>query len=117
MTREDFAILRVGRHFRLSPTVKLIVGRDEMENAILSEFSSGRWRIEFPDIPSPLALVEGAPTEEDLELALRIAARYADVRPGERACAVLSWNGEERELWVEPLASDGLRLSELRIGG
>ncbi|HSM91282.1 MAG TPA: 7-cyano-7-deazaguanine synthase, partial [Anaeromyxobacteraceae bacterium] len=35
ITQEEVILLTVGRHFRLSPRAKLIVGRNEMENALL----------------------------------------------------------------------------------
>lgn len=115
MTVEDFALLRHGRHFRLSPKVKLIVGRDETENAVLAGFSRGRIRLEFPDVPGPTALVEGEATEEELLLAARIAARYADVEPGEEV-RILATDGGTRELRVVPLPPDDPRLRELRVG-
>ena len=114
MTVEDFALLRHGRHFRLSSKAKLIVGRDETENAVLAGFSRGRIRLEFPDVPGPTALVEGESTEEELLLAARIAARYADAELGEEV-RILATDGETRELRVVPLPPDDPRLSELRV--
>jgi tRNA U34 2-thiouridine synthase MnmA/TrmU len=115
LTQEDFALLRHGRHFRLSPKAKLIVGRDETENAVLEGFSRGRLRLEFPDVPGPTALVEGPVGEEELVLAARIAARYADVPPGEET-RVQVLGPEPRVLRVRPLPPDDPRLRELRVG-
>ena len=39
--KEDMVLLSTGRHFRLSPTVKLVVGRSEVENAILEHLRGG----------------------------------------------------------------------------
>lgn len=65
MRIEDFEILKVGRHFRLSKATKVIIGRDDHENRFLEQFEEGRWKIMILDHPGPLALVEGDPTERD----------------------------------------------------
>ena len=74
--KEDLVLLSTGRHFRLSPTVKLMVGRTEVENAILDSYGEGRARLAARDLNGPVALVEGAPTWEERQLAARIVARY-----------------------------------------
>ena len=116
MNKDDFALLRLGRHFRISPKVKVIVGRDETENAVLSGFALGRIKLDFPDVPGPTALLEGEVSEEELLFAARIAARYADAQPAEEVRVVAFQDGEARELRVKPLSPDDPRLSELRIG-
>ena len=116
MTLEDFALLRHGRHFRLSPKAKLIVGRDETENAVLAGLAKGRIRLEPLDVPGPTALVEGEVTEEELELAARIAARYADAGPDQEVRLRASWAEETKELKVRPLPPDDPRLRALRVG-
>ena len=116
MNKDDFALLRLGRHFRISPKAKVIVGRDETENAVLSGFALGRIKLDFPDVPGPTALLEGEVSEEELLFAARIAARYADAQPAEEVRVVAFQDGEARELRVKPLSPDDPRLSELRIG-
>jgi tRNA-uridine 2-sulfurtransferase len=74
--REDVVLLSTGRHFRLSPRAKLIVGRTEMENVILEKYGEGRARLEAQGVLGPIALVEGEPTWEERVLAARIVARY-----------------------------------------
>src|ERR671931_717 len=74
--REDVVLLSTGRHFRLSPRAKLVVGRTEVENVILDGFAEGRARLEARDVLGPVALVEGEPTWEERMLAARIVARY-----------------------------------------
>ncbi len=116
LTGEEFALLRFGRHFRLSPTVKVIVGRNESENAVLAEFSPGRWILAFPSVPGPVALVEGPPTDEELELAARLAARYSDARPDEPVTVKLSHEDSVRELAVIPLTADDPRIAGWKLG-
>jgi tRNA-uridine 2-sulfurtransferase len=74
--RDDVVLLSTGRHFRLSPRAKLIVGRNEVENVILEKYGDGRARLEAQGVLGPIALVEGEPTWEERVLAARIVARY-----------------------------------------
>jgi tRNA-uridine 2-sulfurtransferase len=74
--RDDVVLLSTGRHFRLSPRAKLIVGRNEVENVILEKYGEGRARLEAQGVLGPVALVEGEPTWEERVLAARIVARY-----------------------------------------
>ncbi len=114
--RDDFALLRFGRHFRLSPTVKVIVGRHEGENAVLAGFAPGRWVLSFPDVPGPVALVEGEPAACDLELAARLVARYSDARPGEPVTVRVRHGNDVQELTVLPLPPDDPQLARWRLG-
>ncbi|MFL5274213.1 MAG: 7-cyano-7-deazaguanine synthase [Anaeromyxobacteraceae bacterium] len=74
--RDDVVLLSTGRHFRLSPRAKLIIGRNEVENVILEKYGDGRARLEAQGVLGPIALVEGEPTWEERVLAARIVARY-----------------------------------------
>lgn len=75
---EEFELLGVGRHFRLSEDVKVIVGRDEGENAALTRLAGNRVRIEPVDVMGPTLLVEGTPSDGDLALAGALGSRYCD---------------------------------------
>src|SRR5919205_2283658 len=60
--REDVILLSTGRHFRLSPRAKLVVGRTEVENALLERYVEGRARVQAREGPRPVAPLEGGPT-------------------------------------------------------
>lgn len=78
-TLENVQLLRVGRHFRLSKEAKLVVGRNEKENEIIFTLSKEKdILIDAKDLPGPLGLLRGEVTAEDLNLALRIVAKYVD---------------------------------------
>lgn len=77
-TRQDLVLLKVGRHFRLSPSLKVIVGRNERENHFLERFKRGRGLIRTLNNLGPTALLDGRFQEEEKLLALRLTARYAD---------------------------------------
>lgn len=77
----DLNLLRLGRHFRLSPTTKLVVGRDEAENNMLETLRLDKdARLEAADYKSPLGLLRGEYNAELLALAASVVARYCDGR-------------------------------------
>lgn len=74
----DMQLLKVGRHFRLLNKVKLIVGRDEIENNRIMNLScEGDILIEPVDVPGPTALIRPGSVDY-LESAMHICARYCD---------------------------------------
>ncbi len=80
LTREDMLLLKVGRHFRLATGTKVVIGRDASENAFLEGFTADRWVLQAIDHGSPLTLVEGEASADDLELAAAMTARYSQGR-------------------------------------
>jgi len=114
VTPDDMMLLKVGRHFRLGNGVKVVVGRDEGENDYLERFAEGRGQVWVEVHPSPLTLLEGRPTAEELEIACGITARYSDGR--DEPSVPVKWRigDQEGQLTVEPL-TDVERLAELRI--
>lgn len=115
LTKDDFAILRWGRHFRLSPKAQLIVGRDAVENAALLSFPGDHHVLAFPDVPSPVALVLGEPEEEELRLAAELAARYSDAPPHAQVRVQVAHKGNNKEFWVRPRPRDDPLFQKLRI--
>ena len=112
---EAFRLLRHGRHFRISDAAKVIVGRNERENATLDGFAGGRIRVEPAVVMGPTTLVEGDPNDEELALALALAARYCD------ADATVTFRvqrgAETFTLEAAPLPPDDPRIVAWRLGG
>lgn len=79
LTMDDVMLLKIGRHFRLSPECKVVMGREEGENKFLNNCASGRWKMETMDVTGPTTLIEGKPSEAELKLAAGMTARYAGV--------------------------------------
>jgi tRNA-specific 2-thiouridylase len=78
---DDLNLLKVGRHFRLDKTTKIIVGRNEGENNQLTAMKkSHHYLLEAPDVGSPLTLLVGEASEANLRLAGAITARYSSGR-------------------------------------
>ena len=78
---ENFELLKFGRHFRLSPEAKLVVGKDEKDNTFLEAAAAKGdvvWMTE-ETAPGPTALGRGLFSDPAVfELAARITARYVD---------------------------------------
>jgi len=80
--QEAFVLLKVGRHLRLNDEVKVVVGRDEAENAFLANYRRGRWVFWARDVTGPTVLVECARELhwEEIERIAGITARYGHGR-------------------------------------
>ncbi len=79
-------LLRYGRHFRLTPNTKLIVGRNEKDNAVLEGAAElCDVVLEMVDVPGPTGLLPTTVGDRELGLAAAICARYSDCPPGEPA--------------------------------
>ncbi|HQR29555.1 MAG TPA: thiamine biosynthesis protein [Anaeromyxobacteraceae bacterium] len=111
---EDLVLLSTGRHFRLSPGVKLVVGRTEVENVVLESYGAGRARVAARDLNGPVALVEGTPTWEERQLAARIVARYGKGKDLPEVAVDWAEDGVVETLLVAP-ETDETRIESMRI--
>lgn len=76
---KDARFLRLGRHFRISDDLKLIVGRDEAENDRLERMAGGDDFFFHPaddDVKGPLCVAQGSFGKEHLSDIGQIVARY-----------------------------------------
>jgi hypothetical protein len=114
LLREDVVLLSTGRHFRLAPLVKIIVGRTEVENAVLESYAAGRARVAARDVTGPVALVEGRPTWEERVAVARLVARYGKGRGLARVA--VEWREDDlvETYEVEP-ERDEARIESLRL--
>jgi tRNA-specific 2-thiouridylase len=84
-------LLRMGRHFRLSPGVKVVIGRDAAENEAIEALARPEDMLfRFETIPGPSALMIGVPGEGELQLATALCARYSDATPGQEVDIVIT---------------------------
>ncbi len=93
--REDIELLKLGRHFRLGPKTKLVVGRNLEENRKLLEAVRSTDLVLRPlrPIKGPVALLRGQAQEAVLDQAAGILARYCDHDGGE-VTVTISRGGE-----------------------
>ncbi len=102
ISTDDSALLKFGRHLRLSDTLKVIVGRHEVDNEFLEQYSRGRWTAELRDIPGPLVVIDGEPNPEDFELIGKIAAAYSKAKGAERALIDFKKHNESHSIAIVP---------------
>ncbi len=77
LRREEVSVLKLGRHFRLSPKAKAVVGRDAQENHKLgNKLRNGDHALEIGGQPGPLTMVRGDVGEAELAVAASITSRY-----------------------------------------
>jgi len=117
-TLHDVHLLKFGRHFRLSPEVKLIVGRNEEENQKIRTFAQkGDVLLKLSSLPGPLSLLRGNAKPDEIEKAAAITVRYSKGK-GKRQVEV-SWKimGEEEShpLFVSSLSEE--EIEKYMIGG
>jgi tRNA U34 2-thiouridine synthase MnmA/TrmU len=92
----DVHLLKMGRHFRLSPHLKLVVGRNEEENQKIQTFSQeGDILFKVSRYPGPLSLLRGEAEEGEVEKAAAITVRYGKAKDLEKIEVVYEKVNEE----------------------
>jgi hypothetical protein len=77
----DVHLLKMGRHFRFSHGVKLIVGRNEEENQKIQTFAQGEdILLKISSFPGPLSLLRGKLEQGDIEKGAAITAHYSKAK-------------------------------------
>jgi tRNA U34 2-thiouridine synthase MnmA/TrmU len=102
----DVHLLKMGRHFRLSHGVKLVVGRNEEENQKIQTFAQGEdILLKVPSFPGPLSLLRGRPDEETVEKAAAITAHYSKAKDLGKGEVTYKGVDEDRyhSLFVSPI--------------
>jgi hypothetical protein len=111
---KDFHLLRVGRHFRLKSGLKLIVGRNQAENAKIESLADiGDCLLNAVGVGSPIALISAYAESDDILMAASICARFSDAKHLPQVNVRLKRGGEVSMVDVSP-AFDEI-LDSLRI--
>lgn len=101
---DDIMLLKVGRHIRPAPNFKLIVGREDGENNYLQGYKHQFTTLRSISHNGPLCLIDGTPSDADVELGARVVARYGQGRNADQVIVVAEQpNGVAQELAVTPL--------------
>ena len=101
---DDIMLLKVGRHIRPAPNFKLIVGREDGENNYLQGYKHQFITLRSISHNGPLCLIDGTPSDADVELGARVVARYGQGRNADQVIVVAEQpNGVAQELAVVPL--------------
>ena len=95
---KDMELLTVGRHFRISDRLKVILGRNELENLMLEGYAEEGYTFIGPRFAGPSALVVGPWDEAAREAAIRLVVRHtkADKLPE----GFVEFRGHHGEIWT-----------------
>jgi tRNA U34 2-thiouridine synthase MnmA/TrmU len=116
LTLNDVQLLKLGRHFRLSESCKVVVGRNELENKkLLTLAKEGDLRFKAADFVGPITIGRGRFGEDEIKIASSITARYSDGRWRDeiRVSYGRMGSGREDTLTVSPI--DEREIEHLRI--
>ncbi len=75
-TTKDMELLAIGRHFRLGPRTKVILGRNELENLLLEGHAAEGYTCIRPKFAGPAALVAGESTDEAQRTVLSLILQF-----------------------------------------
>jgi tRNA-specific 2-thiouridylase len=91
---DEVSLLKYGRHFRLDPATKAVVGRDEKENDRLQELKKeGDVLIRLEDKAGPYAIIRGNTTAENIKKTASLVLSHSKYR---------NEDGTEVEYWIDP---------------
>ncbi len=97
-------LLQIGRHLRLAPQVKIIVGKNDAENNFLRQMASNNEIIlELDDYQGPTTLFIGPLEDQALDLAAAITAGYSKAPRGEQVRVTATGDFSQKTITVFPL--------------
>lgn len=99
--RDDLALLPIGRHFRFNKHFKIIIGRDEGENNFLNAFRNRYPNMLVKDYNTPLTILQGELTDEEIAWAARMTITYSDAPDDQPVEVILDIPDKESTILVE----------------
>ena len=75
-TTKDMELLTVGRHFRIGPATKIILGRNELENLMLEGHAQNGYTCLRPRFAGPAALIAGQDSDQGRGLAVSLIVQH-----------------------------------------
>lgn len=115
LTIKNINLLKVGRHFRLTDKVKLIVGRDEQENEhLLRLIEQDDGLLQTVNFPGPISILKGKFDNDNIiNTAASIVGRYSDNKDPGRINIIFKNKGKEIVLQIESCTEE--MLSRIRV--
>ncbi len=115
LTFDDLNLLRVGRHFRLDNNTKVIVGRDEKENNQLEAYKKPHYgHVEALGIGSPVCLVIGDCSDDNLKKAAMITARFTSAKKNPTVEITLVSKESQPTIVVSPAKDEDLQYIQIK---
>jgi tRNA-specific 2-thiouridylase len=113
----DVHLLKFGRHFRLSPHLKLVVGRNEEDNIKIQTFAQEEDLL-FKTLhyPGPLSLLRGKPKETEIAKVASITVRYGKAKNLTEAEVLFKKAKEDSHRTITVSALPETDIQDLMIG-
>jgi len=104
-TPTDIRLLKYGRHFRLDEKARAVVGRNEKENLAIEQLIQPEHLLfEALEVGSPLTLLIGEASNNNIETAALLTARYSSAKNETKVKILVKKNNEElTKLTVNPV--------------
>ncbi len=98
----DFELLKMGRHFRLSSTSKIIVGRTQKDNQKIKNLShqQGDILLKVAGFPGPVALIPQGAEAETILTGAALCAGYSKAPAGRETMVNVTKNGNVESVTV-----------------
>ncbi len=113
----DVHLLKIGRHFRLSHNLKLVVGRNEEDNKKIQTFTQeGDILLKALQHPGPLSLLRGEPNGIEIEKAASITVRYGKAKDLKRVEVLYKKGNEDSYRSISVTSIPDEKIRELMIG-
>jgi tRNA U34 2-thiouridine synthase MnmA/TrmU len=109
---DDLMMLKVGRHIRPNQRFKIIVAREEGEVKFLEGYRNQYTNLYPVNCKGPIALIDGEPTQSDLELAAKIVARYSQGRDLDEVSIEAKLNSGIKQIFnIKPFSGEDIQTS------
>lgn len=108
----DLALLRFGRHFRVSEKAKIISTRTEVEAAEIKNYLTQKDRVFLAeDFKGSMVIIVGEAEREDIEFAAKVTARYSKGRCEEKLKIKYGYfkNLLDKYIQVEPAQDEEIK--------
>jgi len=117
LSLENIELLKIGRHFRISPEAKLVMGRDEKENEHLLNLARANDYLFMPTekIAGPTSLGRGVFSDELIKLCASITCRYCDLNGATETEIIYKKIPEKEDNILKVAVIEEAKLINLRI--
>jgi len=113
-TTNDIDLLKVGRHFRLDQTTKLIVGRNKDENEMMCALAlPNDILLEAKEHVGPTTLLRGSNIRNHIKFSAEITLRYSDAPKNETGVVTVHKNDDVTEISVD--CAEEISYTQFRI--
>jgi hypothetical protein len=106
LDERDARLTTLGRHFRLRPGIKVILGRDAEENARLEQMAGPLAVVSCTIHPGPTAVLQGTCEAADFAAVGRLLRRFTPKLTAEHVEFRLRHDGEETTWTAHDIATE-----------